>query len=378
MTVESINNKQTAQQMGASSYPFTLEILLKDPTADEAKAAIKAKVKEADGTEIDLVYNSSAEDGYSVSLDTDGSGGTVTVVTQRTSSDYITIYREYTLKQEADYQDFNAAPANTFEQCFDKLTMIEQQQQEEIDRCVKVNMTSGTDPEVFAEKVERIYESVDNIDTVADISTDVETVADNDTNISTVAGISTDITTVSGIATDVPTVADNDTNISTVATNITDVNTCATNIADIQSASTNAATAKQYAIGVPTEPAEGSAKYWAEQAAQGQIQADWTQSDSTQKDFIKNKPVLTTHSITLGTVWNGTAAPYTQDVSIVGITSSDNPVIGLVKSDTWSVLEEQEDEYSKIKRAVTSTNKITFYAEDKTTMSLSLQVKVIR
>ena len=39
---------------------------------------------------------------------------------------------------------------------------------------------------------------------------------------------------------------------------------------------------------------EHSAKEWARQASQGQIQADWTQDDNTKQDYIKNKPALKT------------------------------------------------------------------------------------
>ena len=36
------------------------------------------------------------------------------------------------------------------------------------------------------------------------------------------------------------------------------------------------------------------AKVWAEQAVAGQVQTDWNQTDSTQKDYIKNKPTIPT------------------------------------------------------------------------------------
>lgn len=52
--------------------------------------------------------------------------------------------------------------------------------------------------------------------------------------------------------------------------------------------------AQRYAIGTPSEPDGYSAKYWAERASQGQIQADWTQDDITKQDYIKNKPALKT------------------------------------------------------------------------------------
>ena len=48
--------------------------------------------------------------------------------------------------------------------------------------------------------------------------------------------------------------------------------------------------AQRYATGTPSEPDGYSAKYWAERASQGQIQADWTQDDNTKQDYIKNKP----------------------------------------------------------------------------------------
>ena len=139
MTVENTQNKMPPLQMGTTNeYPFNFAVLLQDPTAEEALEAIKASVLQADGTEIELVYNTD----YTVTLNTDRIGGTLTVNDIRTSSDYITIYRQYAQTQEVDYKDFNSAPAETFEQCFDKLTMLSQQQQEEINRSIKLPVSS--------------------------------------------------------------------------------------------------------------------------------------------------------------------------------------------------------------------------------------------
>ena len=141
MTVENTQNKMPPLQMGtATKYPFTFAVLLQDPTEEEALKAIKANVLQADGTEIELVYGVD----YTVNLNTDRIGGTLTVSNTRTSDDYLTIYREYTHTQEVDYKDLNAAPAETFEQCFDKLTMLSQQQQEAINRSLKLNISSTT------------------------------------------------------------------------------------------------------------------------------------------------------------------------------------------------------------------------------------------
>lgn len=139
MTVENTQNKMPPLQMGvATEYPFTFAVLLQDPTEEEALQAIKASVLQADGTEIELVYNTD----YTVVLNPDRIGGTLTVNNIRTTNDYITIYRQYTQTQEVDYKDFNSAPAETFEQCFDKLTMLSQQQQEEINRSIKLPVSS--------------------------------------------------------------------------------------------------------------------------------------------------------------------------------------------------------------------------------------------
>ena len=118
MTVENTTNKMTAQQMGESyDYYFNFVVLLADPTEEDAMAGIKATVKDSDGNETELTYNSSDTDGYTVTLNSSGIGGKITVNDMRSTSDYITIYREYELTQEADFQDFNAAPADTTEQC---------------------------------------------------------------------------------------------------------------------------------------------------------------------------------------------------------------------------------------------------------------------
>ena len=139
MTVENIQNKMPPLQMGTTTqYPFTFAVLLQDPTEEEALKAIKARVLLADGSEVELVY----ETDYTVELNTNRIGGTVTVKNARTSADYITIFREYEQTQEVDYRDFNSAPAETFEQCFDKLTMLSQQQQEQIDRSLKFSVSS--------------------------------------------------------------------------------------------------------------------------------------------------------------------------------------------------------------------------------------------
>lgn len=95
------------------------------------------------------------------------------------------------------------------------------------------------------------------------------------------------------------------TNAHTSETNAGNSATAASGSATAASGSAN--TASQKALdseawaqgtrgGVPVGPTdetyEKSAKYWAEQAAAGQIQSDWNQTDDTKKDFIKHKPAI--------------------------------------------------------------------------------------
>lgn len=405
MTVETTKNKTDKQVMGSYTYDFDFDCLLQDPTEEDAKQAVKVTI--TDGVqEYPLEYGTD----YSVALNSNGFGGTVTVTDAKDSSWQIIVYREYGLTQGSEYQDYNAFPAKTLEGNMDKSVMLAQQLQEQVDRCVKMQITSDIDPDVVVAQVERVYSSIDNVDTVADDIANVNIVAGDKANVDVVAGIASDVTTVSGISSDVTTVSGNNANVTTVATNISDVNTVAgdiakvtavaddltsidavnanktnidavaadltnidavaadltnidavaddltnidavknnatninavagnatnintvagiasdvntvagiasdvtavknnaTNInavsadltnvnavaadlANIDAASGYAAEAKQWAIGDPTEPAEGSAKYWAGQASAGQLQADWDQVDNTQKDFIKNKP----------------------------------------------------------------------------------------
>lgn len=47
----------------------------------------------------------------------------------------------------------------------------------------------------------------------------------------------------------------------------------------------------------PVEGEEYSAKYWANQASSGQMQADWNQTVATEVDYIKNKPDLSVYAL---------------------------------------------------------------------------------
>ena len=228
MTVETTKNKTDKQVMGSLTYDFDFDCLLQDPTEENAKKAIKVTI--SDGVqEYPLEYGTD----YSVALNSNGFGGTVTVADGKDATWQIVIYREYDLSQGSEYKDYNAFPAKTLEGNMDKSVMLAQQLQEQLDRSVKTGITSDIDPDVIVAQVERVYSSIDNVDTVADDIANVNIVAGDKANVDVVAGIAANVTTVAGISSDVSTVASNNANVSTVATNISDVNAVGGDIAKV-------------------------------------------------------------------------------------------------------------------------------------------------
>ena len=162
--------------------------------------------------------------------------------------------------------------------------------------------------------------------------------------------------------------------------------------------------AQRYAIGTPSEPDGYSAKYWAERASQGQMQADWTQDDNTKqdyiknkptklsefedditlqsdfnqtntesKDFIKNKPRIKTWTTTVSTTWVGSESPYTQEITLAGMLATDNVLIAL-KSNSATSIKDCQKELSKIFFAETLEGKLKLYAKSPTKTAINLLV----
>lgn len=81
------------------------------------------------------------------------------------------------------------------------------------------------------------------------------------------------------------------------------------------------------------------------------------------------------YTATINTTWTGSADPFTKNVAISGITSDDKPIIDIVT--TTAAHESQETEWAKIYKAETYNGGIKFYAKEKTTVSLTIIVKVV-
>lgn len=296
MTVESQVNKTEAMVMGSSAtYDFSFHVLLNDPTENEAKQAIKVSI--SDGvTTTQLEYGTD----YTVSLNDDGNGGTVTVADVKTSDYSLIIYREYDFKQGSDYQNYNSFPADTLESNLDKNVMVAQQLNEKLERAVLVDRFSSSDPNEYAMKMEALYDIRNEIVTDAQISAAIVDVSGNKTNINAVKANEANITAVAENETNINAVKANETNINTTATNIAAVNTAAEHITAIEDAPTQAANAAASAalaekwasqMDDPVSGSDYSAKKYAMDAQEAAVQAGYSVDPLfTERDFTDDAP----------------------------------------------------------------------------------------
>ena len=89
-----------------------------------------------------------------------------------------------------------------------------------------------------------------------------------------------------------------------------------------------------------------------------------------------NAAVVLNKTCTLGTSWSGSSVPYTQAVTVSGILATDTPILDVIT--TTSGYEAEQTAWNNIFKAITAADKITFYAKEKTTTSITINVKVVR
>ena len=76
---------------------------------------------------------------YTVTGKGEDSGGTVTMIIAPATGETLTIKRDVPVTQQTDYVENDDFPAESHERALDKLTMIVQEQQEELDRSLKLS-----------------------------------------------------------------------------------------------------------------------------------------------------------------------------------------------------------------------------------------------
>ncbi len=88
-----------------------------------------------------------------------------------------------------------------------------------------------------------------------------------------------------------------------------------------------------------------------------------------------NHGILTT---TLNTTWSGTSAPFTKTQAVAGILATDTPIVDVVMSGTYATDEARAEAWGYIYRIIMADGSITLYAKEKPTVSLPIQLKVVR
>lgn len=95
------------------------------------------------------------------------------------------------------------------------------------------------------------------------------------------------------------------------------------------------------------------------------------------KNYVDSKRFTTTTTIT--TSWTGSAAPYTQTISISGILSSDTPHVMPAYSTTLATALLQKEAWMKVSKAEAAAGSITFTCfEEKPTTAIPIQIEVVR
>lgn len=117
MTVSTTNSTQVFAG-GQSVLTFTFRNLVSNPNYIQVNV-----IALTGGSITTLVYNV----GYTVSLNSSGVGGTVTISPTFGSNFNYIVYRQTAILQPSAYTDYNSFPANTLENNLDQLTMIGQE-----------------------------------------------------------------------------------------------------------------------------------------------------------------------------------------------------------------------------------------------------------
>ena len=133
MTVETSDRKENFAG-GQSALTFTFRADPNNPSDIKVTETVTA-------TEVATQLTYGVD--YTVSVNSDGVGGTVTVNPSYSTAYTQTVYRETTAIQESDYDDYNQFPADTLEGDIDKLMMIAQEIQEELERTLRYPISAS-------------------------------------------------------------------------------------------------------------------------------------------------------------------------------------------------------------------------------------------
>lgn len=171
--------------------------------------------------------------------------------------------------------------------------------------------TSGTVPTITGGNIKVVADNIEDVRTVAGLAGDFETVINSvDTFTKLTTRAETAATNAASSATNAKTSEANASNSATKAkTSETNAKTSETNAKTSEIAASASASSATASATEATAQAE-RAKEYADQASSWQLQADWSETDTTAKSFIKNKPSITTYNVVLAELQEGTKTTF--------------------------------------------------------------------
>lgn len=113
--------------------------------------------------------------------------------------------------------------------------------------------------------------------------------------------------------------------------------------------------------------------------ANGAVSTDKINNGAVNADKIAANAVSTILTGTLtSSGWSGSAAPYSQTISVTGILAADNPIVDVTYSGTYATDSARAEAFANIYRIVTANGSITAYAIEKPTVVLPIRLLCIR
>ncbi len=88
--------------------------------------------------------------------------------------------------------------------------------------------------------------------------------------------------------------------------------------------------------------------------------------------------VSTVYTANVGTIWTGSAAPYTQEISVSGLSANDRLLADAAPGETWAQTEAALDAWAKVVRVVGADNKVTLYAAEKPGTAFQIRILAVK
>ena len=233
MTIASTTSKVSYNGSGTvGPFPVTFKFI--------KNADIVATKRSSLGVETVLALTT----GYTLTGAGDAAGGALTLTVALAVGESLVIARAPGIVQEVDYVENSAFPAETHEGALDLLTMICQSLQEQVDRAVKVEISSTTDPD----------------DLLAELAADVVSAAASASTATTQAGLAATAKTGAETARDdASDFADTaSAGAGVITANLAAINNITANLTAVQGAAANASTASTKASEASASAASAS------------------------------------------------------------------------------------------------------------------------